>query len=64
MVRQVARVMAMAVVTVLGSATLMWAGPLQDDLAARRARLMEKLGTDTIAIVWSAPTRVYSRDVD
>ena len=26
------------------------AGPLQDDLAARRARVMEKLGPDAIAI--------------
>jgi Xaa-Pro aminopeptidase len=40
------------------------AGPLQDDLRARRARVMERLGPDAIAIFWSAPTRVYSRDVD
>jgi len=40
------------------------AGPLQDDLAARRARVMERLGPDTLAIFWSAPTRVYSGDVD
>ncbi len=40
------------------------AGPLQDDLAARRARLMERLGSDALAIVWSAPARVYSLDVD
>ena len=40
------------------------AGPLQDDLAARRARLMERLGPDALAIVWSAPTKVYSLDVD
>ena len=40
------------------------AGPLQDDLAARRAKAMERLGPDTIAIFWSAPTRVYSGDVD
>ncbi len=40
------------------------AGPLHDDLAARRARAMERLGPDTIAIFWSAPTRVYSGDVD
>ena len=64
MVRPTARVVAMAVLTVLARASLVWAGPLQDDLAARRTRLMEKLGPDTIAIVWSAPTRVYSRDVD
>ncbi len=40
------------------------AGPLQDDLQARRARAMERLGPDTLAIFWSAPTRVYSGDVD
>ncbi len=40
------------------------AGPLQDDLAARRARLMEQLGPDAVAIVWSAPSKVYSLDVD
>ncbi len=40
------------------------AGPLQDDLAARRSRLMEKLGPQTMAIFWSAPSRVYSLDVD
>lgn len=37
---------------------------LQEDLASRRARAMEKLGSNTLAIFWSAPTRVYSMDVD
>jgi Xaa-Pro aminopeptidase len=41
-----------------------WAGPLQDDLKARRGRVMEQLGPDALAIFWSAPTRVYSLDVD
>jgi Xaa-Pro aminopeptidase len=40
------------------------AGPLQDDLVARRARLMEKLGPNALAIVWSAEPKVYSLDVD
>lgn len=40
------------------------AGPLQDDLQARRMRAMEKLGPDALAIFWSAPTRTYSLDVD
>ena len=53
-----------AVAGVLALAATAAAGPLQDDLAARRARLMEKLGPDAMAIVWSAPTRVYSLDVD
>jgi len=49
---------------VLAMATWAAAGPLQDDLAARRARLMERLGPEALAIVWSAPTKVYSLDVD
>ncbi|MBS1829968.1 MAG: aminopeptidase P family protein [Acidobacteria bacterium] len=40
------------------------AGELQDDLAARRARLMEKLGPGTLFLVRSAPHRVYSLDVE
>ena len=40
------------------------AGPLQDDLKARRARAMERLGPDAIAIFWSAPERVFSTDVN
>ncbi|HXG71787.1 MAG TPA: aminopeptidase P N-terminal domain-containing protein, partial [Gemmatimonadaceae bacterium] len=40
------------------------AGPLQDDLKLRRARALERLGPDTLAIFWSAPTRVYSTDID
>jgi Xaa-Pro aminopeptidase len=41
-----------------------FAGPLQDDLKARRARAMEALGPEAIAIFWSAPVRVYSNDVE
>jgi Xaa-Pro aminopeptidase len=37
---------------------------LRDDLKARRARLIATLTDGTMAIFWSAPTRVYSRDVD
>ena len=53
-------VLALTLSTPLTSA----AGPLQEDLAARRGKLMERLGPDTLAIFWSAPTRVYSGDVD
>src|SRR5262245_50505536 len=48
----------------------LWAQPdtklsvLRDDLRARRARLIDKLGSGAMAILWSAPARVYSRDVD
>lgn len=58
------RVMTMAAVAMLATTVAAVAGPLQDDLAARRARLMERLGPDALAIVWSAPARVYSLDVD
>lgn len=34
------------------------------DLAARRARAMDALGPETVFVAWSAPTRVYSADVD
>src|SRR5262245_22918212 len=40
------------------------AGPQQDDLKTRRSHTMEKLGPEAIAIFWSAPSRVYSTDVD
>ena len=40
------------------------AGPLQDDLKARRGRVMDALGPESMAIFWSAPSRVYSLDVD
>lgn len=39
-------------------------GELQDDLKARRARLMEQLGGDVLFVAFSAPLRVYSRDVE
>ncbi|MEO8522425.1 MAG: aminopeptidase P N-terminal domain-containing protein, partial [Acidobacteriota bacterium] len=40
------------------------AAPLQDDLRARRAQVMDRLGPDAVAIFWSAPARIYSNDVD
>jgi Xaa-Pro aminopeptidase len=40
------------------------AGPLQEDVKARRARAMERLGPDAVAIFFSAPERVYSTDVN
>ena len=51
MIGRTARVLAMAVPTILATMSLASAGPLQDDLAARRARLLEKLGADSVAIV-------------
>ena len=52
------------VLVALSCANAVFAGPLQDDLKARRARVMERLTPQSLAIVWSAPTRVYSGDVD
>jgi Xaa-Pro aminopeptidase len=40
------------------------AGELQDDLRARRARVMDALGPESLLVHWSAPAQVYSRDVD
>ena len=40
------------------------AGEFQDDLAARRARVMERLPATSMLILWSAPVKVYSHDVD
>jgi Xaa-Pro aminopeptidase len=40
------------------------AGELQDDLRARRARVMDAIGTESLLVHWSAPARTYSRDVE
>jgi Xaa-Pro aminopeptidase len=40
------------------------ASELSDDLTARRARLMSQLGPDTMAVLFSAPVRNYSNDID
>jgi Xaa-Pro aminopeptidase len=53
---------AVSVLVVFGTAAS--ADGLPEELKARRDRLMQSLGTDTIAILWSAPERTYSRDVD
>ncbi|HEY3129696.1 MAG TPA: aminopeptidase P family protein [Acidobacteriota bacterium] len=39
-------------------------GEFQDDLKARRARAMEQMGPQSMLVLWSAPAKVYSRDVD
>ena len=55
---------ALALAALLILPHLLEAGPLQDDLKARRSRALNKLGPDTVAIFWSAPPRVYSLDVN
>ena len=59
-----ARIVALALMLFVSCASSLAAGPLQDDLKARRGRLIEQLTPQSLAIVWSAPTRVYSLDVD
>lgn len=59
--RRSTSILAIALLAAAGAAE---AGPLQDDLQARRARVMDALTPGTLAIVWSAPTRVYSHDVE
>jgi Xaa-Pro aminopeptidase len=53
-----------ALILVLTSALPARASELSDDLAARRARVMDRLGPDAMLILWSAPTARYSNDVD
>ncbi len=40
------------------------AGELQEDLRARRARVMEQLGPHSMLILWSADLKNYSNDVE
>ena len=40
------------------------AGELQEDLRARRARVMEQLGPHSMLILWSADLKSYSNDVE
>src|SRR5688500_14407395 len=61
--RKIRSNLASAVLLILVPLTVL-AGPLQDDLKARRARALERLGPDAIAIFWSAPERVFSTDVN
>lgn len=58
------RRIALAILCLAGAASVAAGGPLQDDLKGRRARAMERLGADALAIFWSAPERVYSSDVN
>jgi Xaa-Pro aminopeptidase len=51
-------------VGLLLSCTIASASDLSDDLAARRARVMDRLGPDAMLILQSAPPRNFSLDVD
>jgi Xaa-Pro aminopeptidase len=52
------------VVLLLAAAAAAGASELSDDLSARRARMMARLDPGTMLIVMSAPSRLYSLDVD
>ena len=57
------RCSAIAIILLLAGAAAR-ASELSDDVKARRARVMEKLGPDAMLILWSAPSQRYSLDVD
>src|SRR6185503_1923015 len=40
------------------------ASELSDDLQARRAQVMQRIGPESMLILWSAPPRPYSLDID
>jgi Xaa-Pro aminopeptidase len=48
----------------ISGASVARASDLSDDLAARRGRVMQRLPPNAMLILWSAPTRTYSLDVD
>jgi Xaa-Pro aminopeptidase len=54
----------LALVVVVCLALPARADEFQDDLAARRVRVMEHLSPESMLILWSAPVKVYSHDVD
>ena len=55
---------AVAALGLLLQASVLFGSELSDDLSARRARLMERLGPDAMVVLFSAPERNYSLDVD
>jgi Xaa-Pro aminopeptidase len=55
---------ALAAVGLLLQASVLFGSELSDDLSARRARRMERLGPDAMVVLFSAPERNYSLDVD
>jgi len=55
---------AAAALLLLLAASPVRASEFSDDLAARRQRLMQRFGADTMVVLLSAPARTYSGDVD
>jgi Xaa-Pro aminopeptidase len=60
----VAAGVAAVALSVLVATAAAHASDFSDDLSARRARAMERLGPDAMLILWSAPIARYSNDVD
>ena len=58
------RTLAAIVVVLVATAHTARASEFSDDLAARRARVMDRLGPEAMLVLWSAPTARYSNDVD
>src|SRR5881394_3771282 len=63
MIRRHRHVAAVAFALVFAAATAR-ASELSDDLEARRARVMERIGADAMLVLWSAPPQRYSLDID
>jgi Xaa-Pro aminopeptidase len=59
-----ARLAWLAAMFLLLSSAGLRASEFSDDLKARRARMMERLGADAVLVLWSAPPARYSRDID
>jgi Xaa-Pro aminopeptidase len=55
---------ALIVLVGLLAASFAHASELSDDLTARRARVMDRLGADALLVLWSAPPARFSADVD
>ena len=55
---------ALAVLLLLTVAVPLRGSEFSDDLAGRRARVMERLGHDAMLILWSAPVARYSNDIN
>src|SRR3712207_4820553 len=58
------RRLALVVFLLFGSAAAGSADDLRDDLKARRASVLAALEPEAMLVLFSAPTRVYSHDVD
>jgi len=61
---KIARRVAVLLLSTLLLTNLTGAAALQDDMKGRRERLMQLLTPESMLILWSAPERVYSGDVN